>query len=86
MLFMPSPSRWGLASPVGLAQGAFSVMPGRGGKEVGNGRDIAALLSSGDQAAATGRLAARLALPPTERSRMDLPDFMALVRAKAARR
>lgn len=86
VLFMPAPSRWGLASPVGLSQGAFSVVPGRSGKEVGNGRDIAALLSSSDRTAATGRLAARLALPLPERSRMDLADFMTLVRAKAARK
>ena len=44
VLFMPAPSRLGLASPVGLAQGAFSVMPGATGKEVGNGRDFAELL------------------------------------------
>ena len=86
VLFMPAPSRWGLASPVGLSQGAFSVVHGRAGREVGNGRDIAALLSSNDRAAATGSLAARLSMAPSERSRMGLEDFMALVRAKAARK
>jgi hypothetical protein len=86
VLFMPSPSRWGLASPIGLSQGAFSIVHGRAGREVGNGGDIATLLSSDDRAAATGGLAARLKMAQSERSRMDLGDFMALVRAKATRR
>ena len=50
VLFMPAPSRLGLASPVGLSQGAFSVMPGPAGKEVGNGRDFAELLAGSDPA------------------------------------
>ena len=42
---MPAPSRLGLASPVGLSQGAFGVVQGASGKEVGNGRDFAAAAS-----------------------------------------
>src|SRR5436305_1001857 len=36
VLFMPGASSAGLASPVGLAQGVFHVVPGATGKEVGN--------------------------------------------------
>jgi hypothetical protein len=83
VLFMPPPSQWGLASPVGLSQGAFSVVQGPAGKEVGNGGDFAMLLSAGDRAAAPAGLADRLQRAPRERTRVDLADFMALIRAKA---
>ena len=81
VLFMPPASRLGLASPVGLSQGAFSVVQGRTGKEVGNGNDFAALLSSADRA--RPNLAARMRLAPPERARVDLGEFMTLMRAKA---
>ena len=83
VLFMPPASKLGLASPVGLSQGAFSVVQGRTGKEVGNGTDFAALLSSTDRAAAGPNLAARMQLARPERARVDLSEFMTLMRAKA---
>jgi len=83
VLFMPPVSKLGLASPVGLSQGAFSVVQGSAGKEVGNGNDFAALLSSTDRAAAGPNLAARMRLAPPERARVDLGEFMTLMRAKA---
>ena len=83
VLFMPPASQWGLASPVGLSQGAFSVVQGRTGKEVGNGSDFAVLLSGTDRAAAAPNVAARLQLTPSERTRVDLAEFMTLLRAKA---
>lgn len=83
VLFMPPPSKWGLASPVGLSQGAFSVVQGRSGKEVGNGRDFATLLSSADRAVAPASVAARLQRTPSERARVDLADFMTMLRTKA---
>ncbi len=83
VLFMPPASRLGLASPVGLSQGAFAVVQGQAGKEVGNGRDFATLLSSTDRASAPANVAARLQRAPSERARVDLADFMTLVRAKA---
>jgi hypothetical protein len=82
VLFMPASSRLGLASPVGLTQGAFSVMQGQKGKEVGNGSDFATLLSSADRARAPAGIAARLQLAPSARARVDLNDFMTLLRAK----
>jgi hypothetical protein len=85
VLFMPPSSALGLASPVGLSQGAFAVVPGQTGKEVGNGRDFAQLLSSSDRTAARPGIAARLQLGPSERVRLRLADFMALLREKAAR-
>jgi hypothetical protein len=84
VLFMPPASKWGLASPVGLSQGAFSVVQGKDGKEVGNGSDFAMLLASTDSAAVPPKLSARLKRAPQERGRADLADFMTLVRAKAA--
>ena len=86
VLFMPAPSKAGLASPVGLSQGVFDVVPVRGGKEVGNGRDFAELIPTVDPAKLPSGVAKRLQLAPQERKRMDLGDFMALVRAKAGAR
>ena len=83
VLFMPPASQLGLASPVGLSQGAFAVVPGQAGKEVGNGRDFAQLLSSRDRANARSGITARLQLGPSERARLRLTDFMALLREKA---
>ena len=83
VLFIPPTSRLGLASPVGLSQGAFSVVQGSAGKEVGNGRDFATLLSTPDRAKASARVAARLQQSPSERTRIDLGDFMTLLRTKA---
>ena len=86
VLFMPAPSRLGLASPVGLAQGAFSVMPGAAGKEVGNGRDFAELLAGVDSASVPPGMAARLKQEAHARARVDLGEFMSLARAKAVQR
>ncbi|HET7033076.1 MAG TPA: hypothetical protein VFJ48_08130 [Casimicrobiaceae bacterium] len=86
VLFMPAPSKLGLASPVGLSQGAFSVLPGTAGKEVGNGRDFGELLTGTDAASVPPRMAARLKRGGQERSRMDLDEFMALSREKAGAR
>ncbi len=85
VLFMPPASKLGLASPVGLSQGAFAVVQGQAGKEVGNGRDFSTLLSSTDRAIAPPGVAARLQRAPAERVRVDLTDFMALLRAKAGK-
>jgi hypothetical protein len=84
VLFVPASSKLGLASPVGLAQGAFSVVRGPAGKTVGNGRDFGELLAGVNPARLPPGIASRLALSPAERRRMDLTDFMALVRAGGA--
>lgn len=86
VLFMPPTSQFGLASPVGLSQGAFAVVQGQAGKEVGNGRDFSQLLSTNDRANARPGVAAKLQMGPSERTRLRLVDFMALVRDKAATR
>jgi len=83
VLFVPPSSRLGLASPVGLSQGAFSVLPGAAGKEVGNGRDVGDLLAGTDAVNVPPRMAERLKRGGQARSRMDLDEFMALSRAKA---
>jgi hypothetical protein len=86
VVFVPAASRLGLASPVGLDQGAFAITAGVAGKEATNGTDFALLLSAADRAAASGSLAARLKGSSSARARMDLDDFLALVRTKAAPR
>jgi hypothetical protein len=85
VLFMPEPSKLGLASPVGLAQGAFSVAAGpAGSKEVGNGRDFGELLGGVDPAKLPPGVRARLHQEPRPRTpRMELGEFMALTRGKA---
>jgi hypothetical protein len=85
VLFMPASSRLGLASPVGLSQGAFSVLPGAADKEVGNGRDFAELLAGVDPASVPPKMAARLKQGPHARARMELGEFMSLTRAKAVK-
>lgn len=86
VLFMPAPSRLGLASPVGLSQGAFGVMHGASGKEVGNGRDFFELLRGVDPASVPAGISARARLGPGQRSRVDLGDFMTLIRARGGSR
>lgn len=84
VLFVPPASALGFAVPLGLAQGMFPVSDGTAGKEVGNGRDFAALLRDVDPAQIPSGTRARLQTNPQERSRITLADFMAIVRARAA--
>jgi hypothetical protein len=86
VLFMPAPSKLGLASPVGLSQGAFGVSQGKTGKEVGNGRDFAELLAGVDSTIVPPGMSATLQLAPGARSRVDLGEFMALMRARESTR
>ena len=83
VLFMPASSRLGLASPVGLSQGAFEVVQGASGKEVGNGNDFGKLLGGANSASVPAGVAARMQGSPAERARVDLAEFMTLVRTKA---
>ena len=85
VVIVPGTSRLGLASPVGLEQGSFAVTAGPAGKEAGNGTDFTLLLSAADRAAATGTGAARRKAPALARGRIDLADFMTLLRAKTAK-
>jgi hypothetical protein len=89
VLFMPGTSRLGLASPIGLAQGVFGVngtAAAPSGKEVGNGRDFAALLDGTAASAVPSGIAKRLTMPARNRARMDLADFMTLLHAKVGSR
>jgi hypothetical protein len=86
VLFMPAPSRLALAAPVGLSQGAFVVSGTGAERSVGNGRDFDELLAGFDRGRLPPGIAARLALPAAQRSRMALDDFMTLVRDKAGNR
>ncbi|MEP7329695.1 MAG: hypothetical protein ABI777_10825 [Betaproteobacteria bacterium] len=84
VLFVPAPSTLGFASPLGLAQGMFAISDTATGKEVGNGRDFAALLRDIELAKIPTGTRIRLTLSPKERSRIALDDFMTIVRARAA--
>jgi len=86
VLFVPASSTLGLASPVGLSQGVFSVVPGRGGGQVGNGRDFAELLPRAEPATLPQGIAAALGRGRAERLRMNLGDFMTLIRARVRER
>jgi hypothetical protein len=86
VLFMPAPSKAGLASPVGLAQGVFTVARGQAGTVVGNGRDFAEMLPSADPASVPEGIRARLQLAAPERKQMALADFMVMLRNKAGTR
>ncbi|MEO8134084.1 MAG: hypothetical protein ABI831_08920 [Betaproteobacteria bacterium] len=83
VLFVPPASRLGLASPVGLTQGVFAVAPTAAGKEVGNGRDFAALLAGADVSRLPPGIATRMQRAEPERARVALGDFMTLLRTKA---
>jgi hypothetical protein len=87
VLFMPGTSRLGFASPVGLAQGVFSVMGRHGTKEVGNGRDFSELLPRANAATLPAGIGARLRQSAGERERqhVDLADFLNVVRARTPR-
>lgn len=84
VLFVPPASVLGFAAPLGLAQGMFPVSDGAAGKEVGNGRDFAALLRDVDATQIPAGTRARLQTNPQQRSRIALADFMTIVRARAA--
>ena len=86
VLFVPASSKLGLASPVGLSQGVFGVVPGPGGGQVGNGRDFAELLPRAEPATLPPGIAAALGRGRAERLRMDLGDFMTLIRARVRER
>jgi hypothetical protein len=86
VLFMPPSSRLGLASPVGLAQGAFGVVKSARGKAVTNGQDFAELLPLDKRSDLPASVLGFLAREPGARRQLDLADFMAVVRAKARRR
>jgi hypothetical protein len=86
VLFMSAPSKAGLASPVGLAQGVFSVKRDQAGTVVGNGRDFAEMLRSADPATVPSGIRARLQLAAQERKQMALADFMVMLRNKAGTR
>lgn len=82
VLFIPARSRLGLASPVGLAQGVFDVSTVSGGNVVSNGRDFAELLAHAAPADLPPGIAAKLGRGRVERLRVDLGEFMTLIRAK----
>ena len=86
VLFVPPAGRLGLASPVGLSQGVFSVAPAVAGKEVTNGSDFAVLLEGADATTLPPGIAARMQRTERERTRVDLGDFMTLLRAKVVTR
>ena len=84
VLFVPAPSKLGFASPVALAQGVFGVVDRAGAREVGRGRDFAQLLAGGGTL--PPGVAARMAPGRPAPESLDVGDFMALLRIRAAPR
>jgi hypothetical protein len=88
VLFVPTASKLGFASPVGFGQGVFEVQGSADGarKDVSNGRDFTALLAGGDAARMPAGIATRLAQSGSKRTRVDLADFMSVLRERVGTR
>jgi hypothetical protein len=84
-LFLPSPSQYGLSSPVGIGQGRFHIGKDAGGKmTVMNEHSNAGLFRDVDQAARkAGKqlTASQLRLTATERGPVELNEFVSLVKS-----
>ncbi|MBN2320774.1 MAG: hypothetical protein JXR49_16970 [Acidobacteria bacterium] len=88
MLFLPSPSRYGLSSPVGIEQGRFHITHPPGGKEtIANEIGNAGLFKDVENTAfmAGIRLSAKhMRLATTKKGPVPLDDFAALVKTLTA--
>jgi len=82
VVFLPGVSQLGFSSPVGLAQGSFSVKQQAEGRTVGNGRDFREMVP---QAALPASAREKAAVAPGRLTRIDLNEFKQLVRQRAAR-
>jgi hypothetical protein len=74
----------GFSSPVGLAQGKFTVRKDAAGSVVSNGRDFREMTAGIEPALLPQAIAKASALPAPVRS-MDMDEFKQLVRARAVR-
>jgi hypothetical protein len=84
-LFLPSPSQYGLSSPIGTGQGRFHIGAGsRGSATIVNEQGNAGLFRNVEQTAAKAgkRLTTnQLKLAATERGPVALDDFVSLVKS-----
>jgi hypothetical protein len=87
VVFLPKASSLGFSSPVGLAQGKFSVLKRNGQSEVSNGRPIAGLMKNTPNevlnnlpSAVTAERTPLLKGLPDHSTRTLLPDFMQTIR------
>jgi len=84
-LFLPSPSQYGLSSPIGMEQGRFRIVQDSTGKPtIINDRGNAGLFRDVDRAAArAGRqlTASQRQLTATEKGPVPLDEFVSLVKS-----
>jgi hypothetical protein len=85
LLFLPSPSQYGLSSPIGIGQGRFHIASDSGGRAtVMNEHSNAGLFRDVDKAARkAGKqlTASQLRLTATERGPVELNEFVSLVKS-----
>ncbi|MBN1570565.1 MAG: hypothetical protein JXA73_22165 [Acidobacteria bacterium] len=85
LLFLPSPSQYGLSSPIGIGQGRFHISSdSRGRTTVTNEHSNAGLFRGVDETArkAGKKLTAgQLKLTETERGPVELDEFVSLVKS-----
>jgi hypothetical protein len=88
MLFLPSPSQYGLSSPVGIGQGRFHIgYNARGSAIVANERGNAELFKDVKQSATNAGMRltpGQLRVASTERGPVALDEFVSLVRSLAS--
>jgi hypothetical protein len=82
VVFLTGASTWGFSSPVGLAQGKFTIQDGEAGLEVGNGQDFRDMTANVPDLALPAQAKA-LAGEDKPLHRIALDDFKAMVRKHA---
>lgn len=83
VVFLAGVSRSGFSSPVGLAQGKFTVRPGAAGPEVGNGRDFRDMTQNIPEADLAPGLAQKVRHSAQPVRRLGLDEFKQLARQRA---
>ena len=85
LLFLPTPSQYGLSSPIGIGQGRFHITENVGGKAtIVNEQGNAGLFRNVDKAASkAGKklTASQMRLAATDRGPVPLDDFVSLVKS-----
>ena len=85
VVLLPGVSSAGFSSPVGLAQGKFTVKSDAAGAKVSNGRDFREMTAGIPDSALPASVAVASAQGESKVRDMRLDDFKQLVRARVAR-
>lgn len=83
VVFLAGVSSAGFSSPVGLAQGRFSVSGMAGTREVTNGRDFRDLIPNPEQKTMAAGTRAKLQRAPDPVRQLNIDEFKQLVRDRA---